>query len=330
MTSADRSDDPYRATRLGLVAVLLEGDAGAAFHLVLGLLDEGIPLDDVLFDVLAPVQGDVGRRWAEGDYRVGDEHAVSAAVETVLAMLAGSFDQPDDGKRVVVAAAEGDTHSLPSRLLTAHLAGAGLRVTNLGPTLPADELGAFLAENHTEALVLTCSMSTHLWGARRCIAASHAVGVPVVAGGRGFGHDPLWAVALGADVWAERAKELAAIVQSLDADVEAAEEGVLLSAESQLTTRMADIAAVAETLAGSGSLDRVVWDDVRMYVDALDAALLVDDPLPLVELAAWHRRLRAESGWEFDAEGILAQLAERFGDADSRVRGFIQAAGDAA
>ena len=62
MTAADRSEDAYRATRLGLVAALLEGDAGTAFHQVLGLLDEGVPLDDVLFDVLAPIQGDVGRR----------------------------------------------------------------------------------------------------------------------------------------------------------------------------------------------------------------------------------------------------------------------------
>ena len=54
----------------------------------------------------------MGRRWQQGDFSISEEHAVTATLETVVALLAGSFDSAPDARRVVVACAEGDVHSL--------------------------------------------------------------------------------------------------------------------------------------------------------------------------------------------------------------------------
>ena len=46
------------------------------------------------------------------------------------------------------------------------------------------------------------AVPVHLQGARRAISASHAAGVPVLAGGAAFGTAPDRAAAIGADAWA--------------------------------------------------------------------------------------------------------------------------------
>ncbi len=323
------TEDPYPAVRLGLIAVLLDGDAGTAFHQVLDLLDQGTPFEEVLYDVLAPIQADVGHRWQDGDYGIGDEHAVSAGVETLVAMLAGSFDQPTDGDTVVVATAEGDNHSLPAKILSAHLMYHGLRVINLGSSLPADALGAFLADHQPTALVLTCAMTSHLPGARRMIAEAHEAGVPVVAGGRGFGRDPLWAIALGADVWVDDPRRLPEELESLVPDVEAAEEAVMVRDAPGLADRWADLGALAESLAnGAGGPAATIPEDVEVFARTFDAALLVDDPVPIVELVEWHRRLsRSTPDRVPTTDALLGAFVGRFGDLDDRIASFAETAG---
>lgn len=329
--NAPPADDPYPAVRLGLIAVLLDGDAGTAFHQVLDLLDQGTPFEEVLYDVLAPMQADVGHRWQDGDYGIGDEHAVSAGVETLVAMLAGSFDQPTEGDTIVVATAEGDIHSLPAKVLTAHLLHHGFRVINLGSTVPADELGEFLAEHRPKALVLSCSMTSHLPGARRTIASAHEAGVPVVAGGRGFGGDPLWAIALGADAWVDDPRTLPDELGSLTADVEAAEEAVMLGNVPGLAERWADLGSMTEALAnGAGRSSATVPGDVELFARTFDAALLVDDATPVVELVTWHRRLSLGTPGRLPAtDDLLEAFVGRFGELDDRIASFAEAASEA-
>jgi methylmalonyl-CoA mutase cobalamin-binding subunit len=108
---------------------------------------------------------------------------------------------PQDGRHVVVACAEGDDHSLPARMVAAYLTYVGWRVIFLGATLPADDLGAYLADEQPAVLLLSCSSTANLVGARACVRVSHDAGVPVVVGGRAFGAGPGRAQAIGADVW---------------------------------------------------------------------------------------------------------------------------------
>ncbi len=113
---------------------------------------------------------------------------------------------------MVVACAEGDVHSLAARMIAAHLVFLGWRVNFLGPSQPADDLGAYLQANPPEALVLSCTLPAALPGARASIRAAHAAGVPVLAGGRGFGADGRRARALGADAWTADPREIDAIL----------------------------------------------------------------------------------------------------------------------
>ena len=293
------SSDPSQiaSIRLAVTTSLIEGDAGGAFHLVRDLLAQGVPFDVVLFDVVAAAHADFGRRWQDGDYRIADEHAATGTVETVVALLAGSFDLPDDGDPIVVAAAEGDHHSLPARLASAHLLALGYRVRYLGSNMDAADLAAFLGDDPPAALILSCAMSTLLPGARASVRAAHRAGVPVLSGGPGFGPNGVWAYSVGADAWVASPREIDDVLRSWEPDIEVAEQ--LVQPEhpesASIDKHREDILAAAV-----GTLDwpgRRIRSELALLLQAVEAALLVDDPSLVSGFTAWQSSLLSSHGY---------------------------------
>jgi methanogenic corrinoid protein MtbC1 len=314
------STDPFQVYRLALLSAALEGDAGTAFHLARRLMDDGVGFDEILFDVLVPVQKEVGRRWLLGDFRVAEEHAATAAVETLIASLAGFFDRPEEGSEVVVVCAEGETHALPGRLIATHLIYLGWRATFLGPSVPASDLETYLRETAPDALVLTCSLVTNLTGARASIRAAHSAGVPVLAGGSAFGTDGAVATALGADAWSADPREVDTVLDTWDPDIPAAENAAatpMPGLEDLAADRLGIVGAAAERLAArvspetTAALRRTAWEDLALAFDALLGALTAADEQVLVEFCRWHRdHLDASEAAPGLATAILSSLDE--------------------
>ena len=182
-------------------------DRPAAVRIALAQLDAGSGVADVLRDLVCSVQLEVGRRWAAGEWNVAREHAATSIGEDVVAALTVREPSSPGASRgtVVVACVEGEWHSLPARVLAETLRIGGWRVHNLGASVPAAHLLQFVHDIGPDATALSCSVSTSLPRARRMIEASREAGVPVIAGGRGFGTDGRWALQLGANAWAPSA-----------------------------------------------------------------------------------------------------------------------------
>lgn len=274
---------------LALTSAALAGDAGGLYRIAGSLMDEGIPFDSLLFDYLMATERSVGQRWAQGDYLIAEEHAVTAAIETVIALLTGMLDQPEDAPLVVIATVEGDTHSLPARAVSAHLLFLGFRTTFLGADLPARGLRDFLEIELPVALVLSAAMSTHLLGARAVIEASHQVGVPVLVGGKAFGEDGKWARDLGADRWVARLGDVADVVEAW------AENPPEIGAASQLppdvvslVENRTEILARADRALGSNPPARL-REEVRLLLSAVESALLTGDDGIIVEMLDWQQ-----------------------------------------
>jgi hypothetical protein len=127
-------------------------------------------------------------------------------------MLAFDHDVEPTTGRIVVACVEGEWHSLPARMASELLRLRGWDVTFLGPSVPADDLAARVRQLAPDAVGLSCSVPLFLKGANRSIVACRAVGVPVVAGGTGFGDEGRYAIRLGADGWTADPRLTPAIV----------------------------------------------------------------------------------------------------------------------
>lgn len=204
--------DPSSApvTRVALLAALIDGDLDTAHRVATTLLDEGMPFETLVGELLGPVQREVGMRWAGGDLSVADEHAATASVETLIALLAGGL-QPADGPLVVVACPEGDAHSLPARVVATVLSLDDFRTVLLGASVPAWDLGDYLDRRSPFAVALSVSMPASLFRAAASVAVAHSYRIPVVVGGRAIRDDRI-ATGLGADGHAATAVEAAVLL----------------------------------------------------------------------------------------------------------------------
>jgi methanogenic corrinoid protein MtbC1 len=196
---------------------LTDVDAFGATDLVLGLLDDGTRVESITSDVLVPAQIRVGQMWEQGQWSVADEHAATAVTETALLALSAAAGRPHkgSGQHVAVACGEGEWHTLPARMVSTVAAGSDIRVSMLGPSLPAEHLGRRLQAGDIDLLALSCTMPTNLIGAARSVAAAHDAGVSVLVGGGAFGGTPLRAHAIGADAWADDPAALFAAIPPL-------------------------------------------------------------------------------------------------------------------
>ena len=307
MTAPDFAD-----IELALVSTAMAGDAGGLYRLASNLMDRGVPFDSLLFDYLIETERSVGQRWAQGDYLVAEEHAVTASIETVISLLAGMFDQPEDAAPVVIATAEGDDHSLPARALAAQLLFAGYRTVFLGADLPADDLVEFLEADPPAAMVLAAAMSGHLLGARSVINAAHQAGVPVLVGGKAFGTDGVWAGAAGADAWVRNLRDVEAVIEEwVDDPPDLAGPTELPAELAELVDRRSIIVGRADQALGPGPSTRL-RDEVRLLLSAVEGAILTGDDQVIVEMLAWQEASLTAHG--MNATSVVSAAAEALGE----------------
>ncbi|GIF15954.1 cobalamin B12-binding domain-containing protein [Actinoplanes teichomyceticus] len=184
-----------------------DGDEYAATRMALDLLDDGVPAQRIMIDLIGGTQARVGELWAGNEWSVAREHAATAVNERVLAALAAQVHTRPHRGRITLACVDGEWHGLPARILAETLRMDGWRVDFLGASVPGPHLITHLHQTGPDAVALSCMIPTRLPRAHAAITACRAAGVPVIAGGRGFGPGGSWAQRLGADAWAGTAEE---------------------------------------------------------------------------------------------------------------------------
>jgi len=178
------------------------GDANEAVDYTLRLLDDGMPAGRIIDGVLAPAQREIGDRWQKGLLTAADEHVASSVTESTLYALSNASPERELLGSVVVASAEGDWHSIAGHMVSEQLRDCGVSSVFLGASTPADDVGRFLREHQTDALVVSCALTLFILGVSRLAEAGHAAGVPVIVGGRAFVGRPEVALRIGADAYA--------------------------------------------------------------------------------------------------------------------------------
>jgi methanogenic corrinoid protein MtbC1 len=276
MTDTDAT--AFRSERLALLSALVDGDAAHAFRLATKLLDEGVSFEQLVTDVLAPVQHELGRRWATSDLGIADEHAASAVVEELLVRLGATLDAPR-GAKVVIACAEHDMHALGGRVVASLLTLDGFRALPLGASIPPSDLAEYLEMQQPLALALSVSVSSVLANAARSIAVAHDAGVPVVAGGQGFGGREARARRVGADAFAPSASDALEVLRAW----EVARPQSLAPAPPPVPEHDALWRAVPGLAPGA------LADEIRRLTSVVESALLLSEPTLVSDHLAWLR-----------------------------------------
>jgi methanogenic corrinoid protein MtbC1 len=305
--------DPPQAplTRVALLAALVDGDLDTAYRVATELLEEGLPFEALVTEVLGPVQRELGLRWADGDLTIADEHAATAAAEDLVTLLTGGLASTD-GPVVVVVCPEGDAHSLPARVVSAVLALRGYRSILLGASLPAVDLGDYLERQAPLAMALSISMPAALFRAVASVTSAHAHGVPVVVGGGAVRDDQLLARRLGTDAWAPTADAAATVLDGWSAGGAPALAPALRVPDECMAIdahRAALLAAAVRPDDAEAGRDLV--DEVGRLLDVVQGALLLDAPTLLTTQLTTLRESRNGRGPEGAVvDRVLVRLAD--------------------
>lgn len=281
---------------------LERGEFHRAVDGVLALRDSGVSCADIVTELLAPVQTEVGARWESARWSVADEHLVTAVVDDVLGAL--SVGLPPAGSRTLaLCSAEGEWHVTPLRMGALVLREEGWTVRLLGASTPPDHLRDGLRHLQADVVTIHCALPTNLHGVPGVAAVAHEAGLPVLAAGRGFGIDDHRALRLGCDGWAPDIRAGARLATAwLDAPPPLSDPPPRRHAEelALLHQGRADIAADALQLLEHWLPAMARYDDRQRghthrdllhILDAVEATMLVEDPRILDEFLVWLRRV---------------------------------------
>ena len=174
---------------------LRAADGVAAERVALECLQAGTPIETLYEQVIGPAMVRIGCLWEEGALTVADEHLATAITHRVMASAYGaSFASlgPRAG-RIMLAAVEGQRHSVGLRMAADVLELAGYEVLYLGADVPLEALLGALASRGPDLLGLSSTLAP----ARSSLSAAVAAvresfpETPILLGGQGVGEESL-------------------------------------------------------------------------------------------------------------------------------------------
>lgn len=170
--------------------MLVMGDEEGVRTLTSSLVDNGVPITEVITEVFVPSLVEVGEQWHGGRLDVATEHRCSAIVERVIGE---NMPNPRGRRRgtAVIAAPQGDLHSLPTTMAAAALREDNWRVQHLGANMPTEEIVRFCSRERPDLVVLTATTPNAAMSAASTAEELASVGVPVLVGGPGRTLDQL-------------------------------------------------------------------------------------------------------------------------------------------
>lgn len=202
---------------------MLERHQARAVDVLLDAVRSGRSVAEVYETVIGPALAEVGRMWHLREVSVADEHYVTAATQSAMAVLRTRLPRAEpNGLRVLAASVGGELHDLGIRMVADLLESDGWWVDCLGANMPMMDLVEHLRGEDGEVQFDLVALSASTALSMRSIAdtieairAETAGSVPVMVGGGPFSLVPdLWKV-VGADGCATSATDAVQVAAQL-------------------------------------------------------------------------------------------------------------------
>jgi methanogenic corrinoid protein MtbC1 len=170
---------------------LLHGDEPVAESAISQAIEAAY--DEAVIDehIVAPALRLVGDMWAAGDLNVADEHHATEISMRVLTLQREAFRvaRRRGQHRVLLAAVQGEQHTIGLRMAGSLLLHAGFDVRMLGPDLPLAALASAVLKHRPAVVGLSATLpgsAGHLLRAAEMLRATTPT-TGVIVGGAGVG-----------------------------------------------------------------------------------------------------------------------------------------------
>jgi diguanylate cyclase (GGDEF)-like protein/PAS domain S-box-containing protein len=171
------SDEAVSALAIKFGGALRAGSSAAAEQVMDEALLAGVAPAAIHALVIEPAMAHIGELWESNSISVADEHLATAISHGVLILLfdALSVTRARSRELVLLAAVEGQRHTLGLRMVADVLEGAGFDVLFLGADVPLDGLCGFVLEHQPAVIGLGFGIATDIGTLAEAIRAIHEV-----------------------------------------------------------------------------------------------------------------------------------------------------------
>lgn len=166
--------------RAGLGEAIGNGDRAEATRLATEAIGTGMLSIPELYHILSDILVGIGDRWRAGTVAVWQEHTASAIIRGIVEVLyptVRNVRSHDNGRTVVLACPEDESHDIGLRMLADRFELAGWRVCYLGADTPAGEIASAARAVGAEVVVLSASTHFHRMRLRNTLEAL-AIDIP--------------------------------------------------------------------------------------------------------------------------------------------------------
>lgn len=191
---------------------LLAGRRAECFDLVTDALRSGTPADELICDVVWPAMAQIDRLYRDDRINVALEHMACRINRTVADQLQAHLPrQQANGKRILVASADGPHEELGAQMIADLCQAEGWDVFYLGGGVPEDEILSMVGQLRPQILLVFGAEPEAVPETRAMIGRIREIGVCptmniVVTGGIFNRADGLWQE-IGADAFCESIRD---------------------------------------------------------------------------------------------------------------------------
>jgi MerR family transcriptional regulator, light-induced transcriptional regulator len=148
------------AVRRAYEGCVLAGDPALAERTIREAIDAGLDQATIDDEIIAPAMRRVGHMWERGELDVGEEHLATEISIRVLALQREAFRvaRRRAGRRVMLAAIQGERHVLGLNMAADVLLQGGYDVRLLGPDVPAEAIVAAVRRHRPAVVGLSVTM----------------------------------------------------------------------------------------------------------------------------------------------------------------------------
>ena len=156
-----RSDSAHASLARRYHDALRSADVQEAERIVDQALAAGVGAAEIQSEVIHPAMRWVGELWERAEISVADEHLATAISQQALIRLYPALQvaAPRSRSTVLLAAVEGQMHTLGLRMVADVLEGAGYVVMYLGADVPTRSLVAMVSEHEPAVTGLGCTFA---------------------------------------------------------------------------------------------------------------------------------------------------------------------------
>jgi methanogenic corrinoid protein MtbC1 len=120
-----------------------------------------LPRISLLNDVIAPLLGEIGRRWASGSLNIVHEHMTSTVIQNYLLEALRSAGNAESSRVMVAATPAGQWCQLGALMACVAAADTGWKPLYFGPCLPAEEIVAAASHKGAQVVALSIAYRAH-------------------------------------------------------------------------------------------------------------------------------------------------------------------------